>query len=134
VEINEFAPSDNVYAKGSGMLKNQEYKIYIIEDTTITDGMAIPTPVTTPVTVTTDDDGRFSPTLIWSGPLTPGYYDIIADCQNVGVSGYYDSADAIDDEEINVTAGFFVIPEVPLGTIAVLLASFAAVLVKRRRT
>lgn len=132
-EINTFLLSDNVYAKGSGMHKDQQYKIYIIIDTTITEGMAIPTAVISPVTVTTDGNGAFGPTLVWSNPLTAGYYDIIADCQNVGVAGYYDSPDAIDDIEVNNTAGFFVIPEVPLGPIAVLLACFTAALIKRRK-
>lgn len=132
-EINTFLLSDNVYAKGSGMHKNQQYKIYIIVDTTITEGMAIPTNVTTTVTVTTDGNGAFGPILVWSNPLTTGYYDIIADCQNVGVQGYYDSPDAIDDIEVNATAGFFVIPEIPLGTIAVLSAGLTATLLKRKR-
>lgn len=132
VEVNTFHMSDEVYAKGSGMLKNQVYKIYIIADTTIVDGMAIPSPVTPPVTVTTGPTGAFPPTKIWSAPLAPGNYDIIADCQGVGVLGHYDSGDAIDDEEVKVTAGFFVIPETSLGTIAVILAGSTVILLKRK--
>jgi hypothetical protein len=132
-EANNFLPSESVYAKGSAMSKNRNYKIYIIPDTTIVEGMAIPTPLVPPVTVTTDANGRFSPTLIWSAPLTPGLYDIIADCQDEGTLGSFDDRDAIDDEETHVTAGFFVIPEALLGTIGTLSAAFAATFLKYRK-
>jgi hypothetical protein len=132
-EVNNFLPSDTIYAKGSGMRKNANYTIYIINDTTIIEGMAIPTPVVTPVNVTTDNSGAFSATVVWSSPLTPGAYDIIADCQTSGVQGYYDDADAIDDYETHVTAGFFVIPEAILGTIGTLFAVFAAAFLKYRK-
>jgi hypothetical protein len=133
-EADNFLPSESVYAKGSGMRKNATYKIYIITDTAIIEGMAIPTPVVTPpVTVTTNPNGAFSATVIWSPTLTPGAYDIIADCQTSGVPGYYDDADAIDDEETHVTAGFFVIPEAVLGTIGALSAAFAAAFLKYRK-
>lgn len=132
-EINEFQLTEDVYAKGSGMSLSADYEIYIIVDTTITLDMSIPSNVTPTTTVTTDSTGAFGPTLIWSAPLTPGDYDIIADCLNHGTQGVYDVYDAIDDNEIHTTAGFFVIPEVPLGTVAVLLASFAAVAFKRKR-
>lgn len=133
-EVDTFLPSDTVYAKGSGMRKNATYKIYIITDTTIIEGMAIPTPVIPPVTVTTNPNGAFSATVIWPPTLIPGLYDIIADCQTSGVPGYYDDADAIDDEETHVTAGFFVISEIALGTIATLSAAFAAAFLKYRKT
>jgi len=129
-EINTFLLSDSIYAKGSGMRPNQKYTIIIINDTTIVEGMTIPANVTTTVTVTTDENGAFPPTLIWPAPPTPGNYDIIADCQNTGEQGVYDFPDAIDDIEINSTAGFFVIPEMPLGTIAVLFACLTAMALK----
>jgi hypothetical protein len=132
-EVNNFLPSDTVYAKGSGMRISATYKIYIIPDTTITEGMAIPAPVIPPVTVTTDGNGAFTATIIWSPTLTPGAYDIIADCQTSGVKGYYDDSDAIDDYETHVTAGFFVIPEAALGTIGALSAAFAAAFLKYRK-
>lgn len=132
-ETNIFHPGDNVYAKGSGMSKNKNYTIYIIPDTTIVEGMPIPTPVVPPVNVKTDGYGRFDPTLIWQAPLKPGLYDIIADCMDEGVPGYYDDRDAIDDEETHVTAGFFVISETALGTIGVLSAAFAATFLKHKK-
>jgi hypothetical protein len=67
-EANNFLPSDTIYAKGSGMRKNANYTIYIINDTTIIEGMKIPTPVVTPVNVTTDNSGAFSATVVWSSP------------------------------------------------------------------
>ena len=132
-EANNFLPSESVYAKGSAMSNNKNYTIYIIPDTTIVEGMAIPTSVTTLVNVTTDANGRFSPTLIWSATLQPGLYDIIADCRDEGVKGYFDDRDAIDDEETHITAGFFVIPEAALGTIGALSAAFAAAFLKYRK-
>jgi len=132
-EVNIFLPSDNVYAKGSFLNKQRTYKIYIVNDTELVIGMPIPDPVIPPITVTTDVSGKFGPTLIWSAPLKPGLYDIIADCQEDGVPGYLDNADAIDDEETHVTAGFFVIPEAALGTIGILSAAFAAAFLKYRK-
>ncbi len=42
---------------------------------------------------------------------------------DVNGNGIYDAeVDALDDSDIEVTAGFFVIPEVPLGTIMASLA------------
>ncbi len=132
-EVNIFLPSDKVYAKGSFMNKQRTYKIYIVNDTSLVIGMPIPDPIILPVTVTTDGNGKFGPTLIWSPPLKPGLYDIIADCQEDGVPGFLDNADAIDDEETHVTAGFFVIPEAALGTIGALSAAFAAAFLKYRK-
>lgn len=131
-EINVFLPSDSVYAKGSGMAINQNYTIYIINDTTIVAGMTAPTNVTATVTVTTDENEAFQPVLIWPAPLLPGNYDIIADCQGLGQQGAYDWPDAIDDIEINTTAGFFVIPETPLGTLAALLICITALAFKAK--
>jgi len=131
-EINTFLPSDSVYAKGSGMAINQNYTIIIINDTTIIKGMPIPPNITNTVTVTTDTNGAFPPTLIWPTPLTPGNYDIIADCQNTGQQESYDCPDTIDDIEINNTAGFFVIPETPLGTLAALFACLTAIALNKK--
>jgi len=132
-EVNIFLPSDNVYAKGSFLNIKRTYKICIINDTELVIGMRIPDPIIPPITVTTDSSGKFGPTLIWPAPLKPGLYDIIADCQEDGVPGYLDNADAIDDEETHVTAGFFVIPEAALGTIGILSAAFAAAFLKYRK-
>jgi hypothetical protein len=39
---------------------------------------------------------------------------------------YARAFDALDDNDIEITAGFFVVPEYPFGTILVLVACFAA--------
>jgi len=131
-EINKFKPTDSVYAKGSALKPLRRYIIYIINDTTLIEGMMIPPSVANPVTATADATGYLAPTLVWASPLKPGNYDIIADCQDEGVRGYLDDSDAIDDMEINYTAGFFVIPEVPLGAIMALSACALAFLIKRK--
>jgi hypothetical protein len=60
----------------------------------------------------------------------PGKYDIIVD---VNMNGRYDQGvDAIDDNDIKVTAGFFVIPEIPLGTITAIISMMAGLLLMHR--
>ncbi len=70
----------------------------------------------------------------WWKPLAPGKYDIVID---VDGDGEYDiEEDALDDSDIEVTAEFFVIPEVPLGTIlttAAMIIALAAYVVSPRR-
>ena len=98
----------------------------MVEDvTTWTDGMAIPSRVPdTATSVSSDASGNIQATLVWSWPLVPGKYDIVVDVNDNGV---YDAGiDAIDDSDIQVTAGFFVIPEVPLGTVMALAAMIIA--------
>jgi len=133
-EINEFLPTQTVYAKGEGM-EPGNYIIYIVPDvSTWTPWVTvIPASVTTPTPVTVGPSATFGPTVIWSPTLTPGDYDIIADHQTLGTQGTYDVHDALDSGEIHVTAGFFVIPEIPLGAITVLLVCFAAASLKRRK-
>ena len=81
-----------------------------MEDVTWVDGTAIPPRVPgTTTTVTTDAYGNIPPTLLWSNPLTPGKYDIIVDVDGDGL--YYSETDALDDNDVEVTAGFFVVPE-----------------------
>jgi len=56
--------------------------------------------------------------------IIPEKYDIVVD---VNHNGLYDAGiDALDDNEIQVTAGFFVIPEYPFGTIVGLATGLAA--------
>jgi len=132
-EINEFLPTQTVYAKGEGM-EPGNYIIYIVPDvsTWIPGTTTIPASVAS-TSVTVGSSGTFALTVIWSPTLTPGDYDIIADHQTLGTQGTYDVHDALDSGEIHVTAGFFVIPEIPLGAIAVLLVCFAAASLKRRK-
>jgi len=134
VEVNQFNPGEAVYVKGLGLMPDSRYKIYIVTDqANWVIGTSIPPPVPGALqpTVTTDSNGNFGLTLIWSS-AAPGYYDIIADCQDHGNTGQYDVYDSLDDFEVG-TAGFFVIPEVALGTIGALSAAFAAAFLKYRK-
>jgi len=129
VTQNTFDPSEDVYAVGSGYAPSTvaviTYPIYVVEDVTWTDGMMIPARVPgTATTVSSDILGEIVPTLAWSSPLTPGKYDIVVDVNRNGF--YNEGIDALDDSDIQVTAGFFVIPEYPLGTILGLIVCLAA--------
>ncbi len=135
-----FQPSDEVYATGTGYQPSTTYDIFLVEDVTWVDGMAIPPRVlgTTP-SVTSDGAGNIPATLMWDDPLVLGKYDIVVDVDGDGL--YYAESDALDDMDIEVTAGLLIIPEVALGTIMVLAAMVLALVVyvavpkwKRKRT
>ena len=121
-----FGPSDDVYVNGSGYLPSTTYDIYVVEDVaTWTDGIAIPPRVPgTATSVSSDASGNIPPTLVWTGPLVPGKYDIVVDVDGDGI--YNADTDALDDSDIEVTAGFFIVPEVALGTIMALVAMIIA--------
>jgi hypothetical protein len=122
-----FMPGDEVYANGTWYQPQTTYDIYLVEDVTWVDGMAIPPRVPgTATTVTTDANGNIPPTLLWSNPLTPGKYDIIVDVDGDGL--YYSEADALDDNDVEVTAGLFVIPEIPFGAVTSVLSMFGALI------
>jgi hypothetical protein len=80
--------------------------------------MVIPTRVFgTATTVASDSGGNVPTTLAWGWPLVLGKYDVVVD---VNGNGIYDAGvDALDDSDVDVTAGLNVIPEVPFGTIVV---------------
>ena len=119
-----FVLSDKVYATGTGYYPNTTYDVYLVEDVTWVDGMAIPPRVPgTATSISSDASGNVPATLLWSDPLVPGKYDIVVDFDSDGL--YYTESDALDDNDIEVTAGFFAIPEVPLGT---LMASLATII------
>ena len=127
VKKDTFMLDDDVYANGTCYQPQTTYDIYVVEDVTWVDGMAIPPRVPgTATTVTTDANGNIPPTLLWSNPLTPGKYDIIVDVDGDGL--YYAESDALDDNDVEVTAGFFVIPEVPLGTLTAAIGMFGALM------
>jgi len=66
--------------------------------------------------------GDFPPTLVWDCAV-PGKYDIVLDVNGNGI--YDEGVDALDDMDVN-SAGFFVVPEYPLGTILGVAMCFAA--------
>jgi len=131
-----FDPGESVYVKGSGLSQESAYEFYIVldydpwllDETSIWDLEDFI--IIGPLEITTDAYGKIEPTLIWDGDgAEPGYYDIWANYYDMD---YYDDDDRIDDFDIG-TAGFFVIPEIPLGAITVLLVCFAAASLKRRK-
>ena len=126
-----FALGESVYAIGSGYAASTTYDLYVVNDTTWTDGMTIPTRVSgTETTVTTDELGRISEgTVIWAS-ATIGDYDIIVD---VNQSGAYDEdIDPIDDMDVN-DAGFETVPEFTIIAIPVAIVLGLVFLISRRK-
>ena len=118
-----FLIGNPVYAIGSGYAAITTYDLYIVEDTTWTDGMAIPTRVSgTETSVATDASGNIGVgTLIWNS-CAEGTFDIVVD---VDENGYYDAA--IDALDSNMEVGFEgQIPE--FSTIAIPIASILGLL------
>lgn len=134
-----FYPIEDVYVNGTGYSPSKTYDIYVVEDVAPwTDGTAIPSRVPgTATSVPSDASGVIQPALVWSDPLVVGKYDIVVD---VNGNGLFDQGiDALDDSDIEVTAGFHIIPEVPLGTVMastamiIALVSYIALPKRRRR-
>lgn len=91
-EMNQFAPNQSVYVKGSGLDANTQYKIWIQDNAvaggdTLADGEN-PSTALTPKNVTTDASGNFGPEKIWEipgdAPITHYEYDIVVDKQDEG--------------------------------------------------
>jgi hypothetical protein len=106
---DSFNLGETVYLNGSGYLPSTTYDLYVVEDADWTDQMTIPARVPdTAINVTSDVSGKITPTAVWSDPQTAGKYDVVVD---VNGNGVYDAGvDAIDDNDVSVTAGFL-IPE-----------------------
>ena len=133
---NMFWLGDNMYIMGSCYDPSTTYDLYVVEDTNWIDRMPFPNRVSGTVSsITTDESGNI-PTdgrsNAWPWPLVPGKYDIVVDVNGNGV--YDEPIDALDDRDIKVTAGFFIIPELPLGTVTALLSSLAALTLYRKRS
>ena len=110
-----FQTGDSVPAVGSGYAATTTYDLYVVEDTTWVDGMAIPSRVAgTETSVTTDGSGDIpAGTLIWTSSVE-GEYDIIVD---VDGNGQYDApTDGLDSG----SPGFVVIglPSTPVPALA----------------
>jgi PKD repeat protein len=120
---NEFYPGDDVCAILSGFSPDTSYEVQVVKDVAWSDGTSIPSYVAK-ATLVTDAFGEVADAyIVWSG-ATPGKYDMIVDVN--GNSIYDVGVDAIDDFDVS-TAGFFVIPELPIGTIMSLVAGFTAI-------
>ncbi|MDH5375550.1 MAG: right-handed parallel beta-helix repeat-containing protein [Candidatus Bathyarchaeota archaeon] len=131
---NIYNLDETVYVNGSGYSPSTTYDIYMVEDVvTWIDAMPIPSRVLgTATTISSNIDGDIPPTAVWSNPQTFGKYDIVVD---VNANGVYDAEiDALDDSDIEVTAGF-VIPEFPSFLIPPLfmITTLITVMVYRRK-
>jgi hypothetical protein len=135
VREDTFIVGDTVYAKGSDFATSTTYPIYVVVDVASwANGQDIPARVAGSATsVSTDNSGSIATTAIWLN-AQPGKYDIVVD---VNSNGKYDAhIDALDNNDIAVTAGFFVVPETPFGTTLVCMIAALVVFTtfKRSRT
>jgi hypothetical protein len=122
-----------VYARGLTQNFSQTLNIYLVPDTTWDqiNGQEIPDRIPGTVeTVTTNSEGKFGPLTIWDH-AQPGKYDICIDTNNNG--RYNPEKDAVWDSQVQITAGFFVLPEYPFGALIALTACFAALAVYKKK-
>lgn len=131
-----FGIGESIGLKGRFYDPGKTYDLYIVEDTTWTEGMPIPTDRVedTVVSITADSEGTLrtpalTPTIVYASPV-PGVYDLIID---VNDNGLYDAAiDKLLDNRVQVTGGLFVVPEYYLGAFLALVACFAAFFMVKR--
>jgi hypothetical protein len=125
-----FSMGEDIYAKGSGYAAGT-YNVYVVKDTTWTDGLEIPvTSIVMINSITVGSSGNILNTLVYPSAAL-GYYDIVVD---VNGNGHYDPAtDGLCDNVV-ASGGFFVVPEYALGgALLALVSCFAAFAVIRRR-
>jgi hypothetical protein len=127
IQDDEFVPGESICVIGSSFNPGN-YPTYVVKDASWNEPMAIPTRIAES-SVTADSSGNVALTTVWSS-ATPGKYDIIVDVN--GNSQYDAGVDVLLDNKVQITAGFFVIPEYALGTILALAVCFAGVAVYRR--
>jgi len=130
--VDVFFPSDPIYVKGSGYTPGK-HDLWVVPDIDWDDPAPIKIPARIPNTATeviADSAGIVNAyeNLAWDTPPTHsvGSFDIVVD---VNKNGYYDKdIDALDDMDITYagTNGFFVIPELPIGTLMGLASCLAA--------
>jgi hypothetical protein len=102
VEINEFAPGEEVYVKGKRFWPRATYKI-LIQDNPVkwwNELNISEDPSGNLEQIRTNISGEFGPTLIWSipvdAPSTHHEYDIIVDKQGLGAFRYNPLLDGLD--------------------------------------
>ncbi len=106
---DDFNAGETVYVKGMGLAADTEYNIWIQDEPVLKkplDDLDRPSgtyvfnasndPSGGQETVTTDGDGDFAPLPIWSAVDVAGKYDIVADNQDTGTVGTFDTTDFID--------------------------------------
>jgi hypothetical protein len=94
---DSYTTNDAVYITGSNLPANSNVHIYIVGNRTWTDGMAIPSDVSSDGRniLQTTGTGSLGPANVWPSPLTIGEYDIVLDVNRNGV--YNAGIDAVDD-------------------------------------
>ena len=131
---DNFNLHEDVHVNGSGFLPNATYDFYVVSDVvTWTDGMLIPARESgTATMITSDADGNVLPVTVWSDPSTVGAYDIVVDVNGNG--SYDEGIDTLDNDDVEVTAGF-VIPELSslIALLALMLTAFAAFVTGKKR-
>jgi len=127
---DSFVIGETVYVMGTGYAPSKTYSIYVVADLNWTDKQAIPTRIPGTATQVTSDPSGNMTVAVWNPPTSPGEYDIVLDGNE---NGQYDAGiDALDDNHIEVTAGFRIVPELmsslmlPLFMILTLLAIVTA--------
>jgi hypothetical protein len=138
-EINEFQVGDAVFlmVPSSSNIQAGTYTVYLFGGNLVPNvGDLIPddfgTPVVPPFNISTDGNGRFGPTQVWSS-ATVGEYTIILDQVLAGTSGAINigswavSQDYRDDLAGVPPPSLFVVPEVPAGILATTAAFFCGV-------
>jgi hypothetical protein len=128
-----FELGETVFATGSEFAQHDMYPFYLVENLEVwTDGMTIPERIPgTEQSITSNENGEINPTDIWHNPQTLGGFDMIVD---VNSNGYYDEGvDALDDSDIEMVAGFVIIPELIAILPAFILATLTAFIFLRRK-
>lgn len=116
-----FNLTDQVWIKGYGLPPSTYVDIYVVEDVQNwyngidMASLNIQSKITD---ISTDASGQVPLTSIWSSNLIQGKYDIMLDTNQNGV--YEKGIDAIDNNSIEITSGFIVIPEFGLESISVI--------------
>jgi hypothetical protein len=132
---NVFNSGESIYVTSAGWLPVRQCLAFIVPDVDnweALNGQPIPTPVsgTTGVSVSIDDNGHISPTLLWASPL-PGKYDIVIDIDNNGI--YNSGVDPIADNNVVTTAGLFVVPEYLFGSLGAIGACLTGFIIFKKR-
>jgi len=122
---DSFIIGETVYVMGTGYAPSKTYNIYVVADLDWTDKLAIPARISgTATQVTSDSSGNIT-AAVWGPPTALGRYDIALDGNE---NGQYDvGIDALDNNDIEVTAGFTIIPEF-LSSLSLSLFMMATVL------
>lgn len=117
---DEFNPGDEVYVKGCGFRPCDDVDIYIFPNGDYPEDDPLPG-----VEARTNEDGKLPITKVWDHAL-PGRYDIWVD---VNQNGEYDERCDVWEVRCMDIHSFFVIPEMPFGTLLAVMATMAALAV-----